>query len=157
MFDPHRLHAVLSLTLLSLLAGACGLPHGSDEVSAEVSLPDLGQRLAVYVERIVLTRGWVVAVGEVPQGVWVSAAVSQEAMDRARASPDTLAAADGLTLLFPPGTPRAFLDEMQGRQIELLVRVVDEVGLPDGRRAVRVLPLQVGAVQRFDVPLGVPP
>jgi len=145
---PHWKPRPLLVGLLML--SACAAPRPSDDASGVVTLQQLGENPADFRDRTILVRGWFVSKGEGPEGVWLAVAVSPDAMRQVRAGGGVIGLPDGLTFLLPPGSTSGIVDDADGKELEMLIRVVDQVTLWNGRPAVRVIPLQLSIVRRFD-------
>jgi len=109
-------------------------------------LADIARQPQAFSHRTVLSRGWVIDSGTVPEGTWVQLAVSGDALARARGNP--AAAADAVIVLFAAGGAEQ-LDDLRGKELEMMLRIEEPVVLGDGRAAVRALPLQLAATTRF--------
>jgi hypothetical protein len=137
-------HARLAAAGLALLlANGCAAPRAANSPGTEVALADIGRQPQAFRNRTLLTRGWLMAGGELPEGVWLRLAVSDPGLRR-----DGDAPPNAVTLLLPPGA--AFHgDDLRGKEIELLMHVHEPVVLGDGRQVVRVHPLQLSAMTRY--------
>src|SRR5262245_27886274 len=132
------------------MLSACAATRPSDDASGVVTLQQLGENPADFRDRTILVRGWFVSKGEGPEGVWLAVAVSPDAMRQLRAAGGVIGLPDGLTFLLPPGSTSGTVHESDAKDLDSLIRVGDEVTLWNGRPALRVIPLQLSTVRRFD-------
>ena len=114
----------------------CVPPRAAGPASgAEVRLADVARQPQEFHDRAVLTRGRLIDASQLPEGTSLRLATSDDG-------------ADSVLLLMPLGAAPDLAD-LSGKELEMLIRVDQSMVLSDGRPAVRVLPMQLGAMTRF--------
>lgn len=125
----------LPLVAVACLA-ACFNPHPPGPAPGpEVPLADIGREPQALRDRTLLSRGWVVDGGQVAEGTWLQLAVSENAADT--------------VILLLPATTAVDVDGLRGKELEMMLRVDNALALADGRRAVRIIPVQLMAMTRY--------
>lgn len=136
-----------ALVALALSAAACAGRRASQPFEAEVPLAEVARRADELRGRMVLTRGWVVDADEGPAGITLEVVGSEEALVRRRVGRSAGGAApgvpDGVVVVLPTAAAPGLTAELQGRELELGLRIDGVHTLADGRRALDAFPVQV--------------